>query len=171
MKIIIERITNPYTIWRAVQPIINKEKSALIISDKISNTRIRNLICLIAFSEGKFPTTYLEVHLVPGHMTVWMLEPLVRKICNKVSNWKGWILSQGAHQLVINKINSILNTFLLGEQSGKAKRKWGAWSKLYESMGKGGLGVRFIGEVHKSFFMKFVWRLMSVDNFWTRFLD
>lgn len=35
-------------------------------------------------------------------------------------------------------------------------------------MREGKLGIRNIGEVQKTFFMKFVWRLMSADNLGTK---
>lgn len=67
-------------------------------------------------------------------------------------------------RLVINKINYVLSTFLWSESNGKAKRKSGTCSKLCKPMGEGGINGRDLGEVQKAFFIKSVWRLLSVEN-------
>lgn len=59
--------------------LINKEKSAMFMSNKISNTKMRELIHLSCFSEGKMPTTYLDASLASRGLTAPMLEPLVFK--------------------------------------------------------------------------------------------
>lgn len=74
-------------------------------------------------------------------------------------------LSMAAHTLailpmtlkVIQSINTILATFLLAEKNGNVKCKWEAWDKLCKSIEEGGLGVRKLTEVNKSFQMKFAW--------------
>lgn len=70
---------------------------------------------------------------------------------------------------VLKKINSIMATFLWGESNGKAKRKWDSCSKLCKPVEGGGIGVKDIQEVQKAFFIEFAWRLLLVDNLWTKF--
>lgn len=75
--------------------VINKEESALFMSNQISNIRRRELICLIEFREGQFSVTYFRAPLSLGCMTSRMLEPLVKKkIRNKVVSWKWRLLLQ-----------------------------------------------------------------------------
>lgn len=59
--------------------------------------------------------------------------------------------------------------FLWGANQGKAKCKWGSWLKLCKPIGEGGIGVHDLSEVQKAFFMKFAWRLLTMDNLWTQF--
>ncbi|KAG2411216.1 hypothetical protein I3760_Q020700 [Carya illinoinensis] len=71
--------------------------------------------------------------------------------------------------MVLRKINTILSSFLWGENNGKGKRKWCYWDKVCKPVSECGVGVRDLAKVQKSFHMKFAWRLMAVDNLWTRF--
>lgn len=93
-----------------------------------------------------------------------------------MAGWKVRLLSQGGrlillkhvlscmatHLLVVlsvqlvslKKINSILSTFFWGDVCADCGR---------------GLGLRKFVHVQRSFHMKFAWRLLTLDNLWTRF--
>ncbi|KAG2682183.1 hypothetical protein I3760_11G180000 [Carya illinoinensis] len=126
---------------------------------------------------------YLGGPLSSGRLTARMFEPLASKIRGKVAIWKGRLLSQGGclilirhvlscmathtlavlavPKMVLRKINTILSSFLWGENNGKGKRKWCSWDKVCKPVSKGGVGVRDLAKVQKSFHMKFAWRLMT----------
>lgn len=70
---------------------------------------------------------------------------------------------------MFSRLLSILSRFFWGEGHGKAKRKWLALSKLCKPTMEGGIGVRDFSEVQKAKHMKFAWRLLPMDNLWTRF--
>lgn len=53
---------------------INKDKSTLFLSNKITSSRRMGLVLLTDFWEGKFPVTYLGVSLILGWMTSRMLD-------------------------------------------------------------------------------------------------
>ncbi|XP_057965296.1 uncharacterized mitochondrial protein AtMg00310-like [Malania oleifera] len=170
---------------------ISKEKSAVFFSKKIPIWWKRSLIRLTRFVEGVFPVIYLGVPLISGRLTIRSLEPLVQKIKKE----GGWVEVKAAlarwssnslrhvltcmvtHLLVVldipkavhKNMNSILSTFFWGEINGKPKVKWCSWSKLCKPTSEGGLGVCDFGEVQKSLHMKFAWRLMTLDNLWTKF--
>lgn len=55
----------------------------------------------------------------------------------------------------IQSINSILVTFFWNESNGTVKCKWRAWEKLCKSIEEGGIGVRKLTDINKSFLMKF----------------
>lgn len=44
-----------------------------------------------------------------------------------------------------------------------------AWKKLRKPTIKAGIGVRDFFEVQKALYLKFAWRLLTMDNLWTRF--
>lgn len=127
---------------------INKAKSSLFISNKISLLRRRGLLRLAGFSKDRFSMTYLRAPIILRRMTCRKLEPLVDKIHNKVASWNGKVLSQGDRLILIRNVLScmashtfaklpiplmtiqhihyILATFFWGEQNGRMKRNWGA---------------------------------------------
>ncbi|KAJ0095449.1 hypothetical protein Patl1_15066 [Pistacia atlantica] len=143
------------------------------------------------FVEGKFSITYLGVPLVSGRLTSRHLEPLIEKIRRKIAGWKLKLLSQGGrltlmkhvlacmstHLLavlnvpmkVFSRLNSLLSTFFLGDLNGKPRMKWCAWDRICKPYKEGGLGIQNFHEVQMSLHMKFAWRLVTVDNLWTRF--
>lgn len=47
----------------------------------------------------------------------------------------------------------------------------GAWTKLYKPVEEGGIGVRGLREIKRSFHMKFACRLLSDDSLWNRFFE
>lgn len=65
-----------------------------------------------------------------------------------------------------NKLYSLI--FLLERESNeRGQMKWCAWSKIYIPVEEGGAGTKDLSDVKKSFHMKFVWRLMTIDNIWS----
>lgn len=56
---------------------------------------------------------------------------------------------------VIQIINSIFATFFGGENNESVKRKWGGWEKLCKMVKGGGIGVKKLTEINKSFHIKF----------------
>ncbi|KAF5468900.1 hypothetical protein F2P56_013011 [Juglans regia] len=171
--------------------LINKEKSTFFFSKSISTARRRNLKRTTGLVEGNFPLTYLGVPLVSGRLTSRELEPLIEKIRRKIAGWKVNLLSQGGrltlmkhvlacistHMLavlnvplrVFKKLNSLLSTFFWGELNGRPRMKWISWEKVCKPYKEGGPGMRNFDEVQRSLHMKFAWRLLTVDNLWTKF--
>lgn len=74
-------------------------------------------------------------------------------------------------KMVIMKINAILSSFFWRESNGRGKIKWGAWSKICKLVEEGGVGLGDLNDVKKSFHMKFVWHLMTIENLWTCFFE
>ncbi|XP_040991014.1 uncharacterized protein LOC121238253 [Juglans microcarpa x Juglans regia] len=171
--------------------LINKEKSAFFFSNSITLARRRNLMRSTGFVEGKFPVTYLGVPLVSGRLTSRDLKPLIEKIRRKIAGWKLNLLSQGGrltlmkhvlacittHLLavlnvplkVFKKLNFLLSTFFLGELNGRPRMKWCSWDRICKPYKEGGFGMRNFDEVQRSLQMKIAWRLLIVDNLWTKF--
>ncbi|KAJ0074622.1 hypothetical protein Patl1_37562 [Pistacia atlantica] len=143
------------------------------------------------FVEGKFLVTYLGVPLVSGCLTSTHLVLLIEKIRRKIASWKLKLLSQGGrltlmkhvlacmstHLLavlnvpmkVFSRLNSLMSTFFWGDLNGKPRMKWCVWDRICKPYKEGGLGIRNFHEVQRSLHMKFAWRLVTVDNLWTKF--
>ncbi|KAJ0086550.1 hypothetical protein Patl1_07518 [Pistacia atlantica] len=171
--------------------LINREKSAVYFSKSITLARRRMLMRTTGFVEGKFPFTYLGVPMVSGRLTSRHLEPLVEKVRRRIAGWKSKLLSQGGrltlmkhvltcmstHLLavlnvpmkVFSRLNSLMATFFWGDTNGKQKMKWCAWDRICKPYKEGGLGIRNFHEVQRALHMKFAWRLVTVDNLWTKF--
>ncbi|KAJ0088691.1 hypothetical protein Patl1_32423 [Pistacia atlantica] len=171
--------------------LINKEKLAVYFSKSITLARRRILMRTTGFVEGKFPFTYLGVPMVSGRLTSRHLEPLVEKVRRRIAGWKSKLLSQGGrltlmkhvlacmstHLLavlnvpmkVFSRLNSLMATFFWGDTNGKQKMKWCAWDRICKPYKEGGLGIRNFHEVQRALHMKFAWRLVTVDNLWTKF--
>lgn len=47
--------------------------------------------------------------------------------------------------------------------------KWCAWTKVCKPVVERGTDIKELGDVIRSFQMKFAWRLMTVNNLWTNF--
>lgn len=98
------------------------------------------------FNMGSFPCHYLSVPLHVGRLTSKMLTPLVQKIRDKISGWKGKLLSDGEKLVLLHQVLSSLSLYLLfivkvsnvvmsqivrvcvhffyGDFNGKPKKKW-----------------------------------------------
>lgn len=72
-------------------------------------------------------------------------------------------------KMVITRINVSLSTLFWDESNDIRKRKWSAWTKICKPVEEGGAGIRDMQNVKRAFHMMFSWRLLTVDNLWTRF--
>lgn len=126
---------------------INKEKTAIFLSNKISIARKRNLKRLTGFSERKFPFKYLGVPIVTSKLKVADLEELLIKVQKKISGWKMRLLSGGGRVIlsrhvlssmamhllavlhlpnqIISDLNRLMSSFFWGEIDGRGKKKMG----------------------------------------------
>ncbi|KAF5472990.1 hypothetical protein F2P56_009642 [Juglans regia] len=74
-----------------------------------------------------------------------------------------------ATYLGVPLVSGRLTARTLEPLNGKGKRKGCSWSNCCKPIYEGGLGIRDLVEVEKSLHMKFVWRMLTVDNLWTIF--
>ncbi|KAF5475233.1 hypothetical protein F2P56_007063 [Juglans regia] len=181
-------VLNDYERWSRQR--VNKEKSTIFFSKKLSLGRKREILAENGFVEGHFPFTYLGVPIVDGKLKASHFGPLLEKMGKKVSGLKCRLLSQGDHlillphvfstmpmhllfalhvpKLVFKKLQGLFANFFWGEQGGKSKWKWRAWQKLYVPMEVGGIGVSDPDEVQKSLFLKFGWNLLTKNFLWAK---
>ncbi|KAL9668212.1 hypothetical protein QQ045_002588 [Rhodiola kirilowii] len=144
-----------------------------------------------SFSEGKFPTTYLEAPLFPGRVKIEYLQKVEEHICGRITGWMRNMLSLGGritlvesslnsmavHVLaslpnpaaVINHIRSLLSNFIW-DSGGQSRRHWVSWPDICKDKRAGGLGIRHLDDIRKGFQYKLAWRCMDPSSLWGRFV-
>lgn len=93
--------------------LISNEKLALYFSKHINLAQRRDLLQHSGFVEGTFPATYLGVPLVSSRLTARSIEPLVKKIHDKVASRKVRLLSQAGCLILLKHVLSCMATHLL----------------------------------------------------------
>ncbi|XP_042964017.1 uncharacterized protein LOC122298309 [Carya illinoinensis] len=182
-------VLNLYENWTG--QVLNKNKSAILFSNKISNTRKSSILRMTGFSEGSFPFKYLGVPIVVGRLKVCDFGDLIGNFNKKIAGWKMKMLSTGGrvnllrHVLssmaihlmavlhvpngVYRVLNRIMSSFFWGDVEGKGKRKWVAWKHICHPTEEGGLGIRDFEDVQRALHMKFAWRLLQGHSLWADF--
>ena len=183
------RVFEKYENWSG--HMINKDKTSMFFSRKISLARKRALKRMTGFSEGSFPFKYLGVPIVLGRLKQRHLEEMVNKVWKKISGWKMKILSSGGRLIllrhvlssmalhlfavlqvpnsIIKVLNRLMSTFFWGEVNGKGKKKWVAWTNICKPVEEGGLGLRNLDDMQKALHMRFAWNLIQGKSLWARF--
>ncbi|XP_042964739.1 uncharacterized protein LOC122298962 [Carya illinoinensis] len=182
-------VLNLYETWTG--QILNKNKSAILFSKKISDPRKSSIIRMIGFSEGSFPFNYLGVPIVMGRLKVCDFGDLIGRFNKKVAGWKMKLLSTGGRVILLRHVlssmathlmvvlhvphgvyvalNRIMSSFFWGDFEGKGKRKWVAWKYTCQPTEEGGLGIRDFEEVQRALHMKFAWHLLQGHSLWADF--
>ncbi|KAG6658189.1 hypothetical protein CIPAW_04G143500 [Carya illinoinensis] len=80
---------------------INKDKTSMFFSQKITSACKRALKRMTRFSEGSFPFKYLGVPIVLGRLKHAHLEGMVNEVWKKISGWKMKILSSGGRLILL----------------------------------------------------------------------
>ncbi|KAF1877237.1 hypothetical protein Lal_00012008 [Lupinus albus] len=131
-----------------------------------STRKISSLASFLGFSAGELPFTYFGVPFFVGKPKKVHLQPIVHKILNKMTTWKGSTLSiMGRVELVDKGIRN----FVWCGDIGKKKLVNVAWSKVCSSMQSGGLRLRSMKLMNKAALLKLAWDMRSSNQDWTKF--
>lgn len=88
---------------------ISLEKSKFYVGSSTTHSRIKSIADMLGFKSGCLPFTYLGVPIFKGKPRKVHLLPIADKIKNKLSSWKGSMLSiMGRVRLVSSIIQSML---------------------------------------------------------------
>ncbi|XP_058751681.1 uncharacterized protein LOC131624783 [Vicia villosa] len=122
---------------------------------------------------------------------VW--QEVIDNIKSRLSKWKGRNISIGgrvtligsvlnvipiftlsfykAPSKILQAIRSLLSNFLwCGNEKSKCIQ-WVKWENICKPKGKGGLGIRDVGEMNKYLLLKWKWRILKEDKaIWSNFL-
>ena len=140
------------------------------------------------FAEGALPVRYLGLPL----LTKAMRKTLVEKIRSKINTWTCRYLSYaGRLQLIKAVLMSIVNfwaavfrlpsgcikeveqlcaSFLWTGPELKSTGAKVAWKEICKLKSEGGLGIRALKEVNKVYGLKLIWRLLSGDSLWGKWI-
>ncbi|KAK9271890.1 hypothetical protein L1049_002255 [Liquidambar formosana] len=154
--------------------------------------RINIIARSCGFQHKKLPITYLGAPLFSGCPSLLIFENLLVKIRQKVVGWRSKLLSQGGRLVLIRHVLSSMPIYLLsamhfptsiikdserifsdffwGDSNGKKRRKWIAWESICCPCSEGGLNIRSVTNVMKSFRIKQAWAIFTSDSLWARFM-
>lgn len=170
---------------------ISIEKSTLYMAG-VEDTERGRVLQNYPFAEGKLPVRYLGLPLMTKAMNKQDYLPLVERIRGKINTWTCRFLTYaGRLQLIQSVLMSIVNfwssvfrlpgkcmeevehlcAFFLWSgpmlKSGGAKV---AWKDLCKLKCEGGLGVRVLKEVNIVYGLKLIWRMLSGDSMWGKWI-
>ncbi|XP_060182320.1 uncharacterized protein LOC132611981 [Lycium barbarum] len=117
---------------------------------------------------------------------------LIKKVKNKLQNWKGKLLSFGGKAVrinsvlqsipiymlsavvptkyTINELHKIFESFYWSTNEEGKSRHWSSWDKVCLPKEEGGLGFRSLDDVSKAFFSKLWWKFRTSNTLWSAFM-
>lgn len=151
--------------------------------------QLRNFL---GFSYGSIPFTYLGVPIFHGKPKRIHLQPIADRIKNKLSLWKGSLLTiMGIFQLVrsiihgmliysfhiykwpsslLKSLDKCLRNFIWSGKPNKRKLVTVAWQKLWSPCNEGDLGLRSLRSINNAALLKLCWEMFSTQNQWAQLL-
>src|SRR5438270_446748 len=170
---------------------INKDNSCYI-NERPNSSRDTIIKSITGFQKESLPIEYLGCPLYRGRPTKDIFTNLISKIQNRVSGWMGKLLSLGGKLVLIKsvlqalplylialikppksiiyEINRIMSNFFWHDYDGSHKLHWVKWASLCLPTDEGGLGLRDIGDISKSYALKLWWRFREKNTLWAKFL-
>lgn len=171
--------------------VINCSKST-IYSNSISNIRMNRTVQFLNFNIGTLPFNYLEVLIFKGKPKASHFQPVVDKICVKLSTWKASLLSMaGRVQLIRSVIQSMMmynislyswpaslikqveqkiRNFIWSGDQDKRKLVTVAWKKICRPSSQGGLNLRSLHSLNNASNLKLYWELLNSEKAWAKLL-
>eukprot|EP00253_Pinus_taeda_P023068 PITA_23068 len=170
---------------------INSRKSQVCVADfeRRERTRMANLFPFL-LQPLDSPFKYLGFWLKPAAYKKEDWNYLIAKIEAKISHWSfRWLSRAGRLTLiksvllailvywaaltwvpkgVMEKIRRICCRFLWAGKNESSVLPWVAWDKVARPKDWGGWGIKILPEFSLSLAAKSGWRLITMDNLWTR---
>ncbi|XP_055814323.1 uncharacterized protein LOC129883750 [Solanum dulcamara] len=172
--------------------LINKHKSHFMIPSNAFKSTVLRIKRIRGFNQKNSPITYLGCPIYIGRQRVIYYSDLISKIVNRITGWQAKILSYGGRVVLvkhviqampihllsastplsttIKQIQSITANFFWGWKNDKRKYHWSSWKNLSYPYDEGGIGVRQITDMAKSFQYKQWWVLRTKNTLWGEFL-
>lgn len=168
---------------------ISLEKSTIFIAGVEEGTQAE-ILAHFPFESGCLPVRYLGLPLLSKRMSVNDYSPLVERVRKRLSSLTARHLSLvGRLPLIASVIHSLVNfwmsVFKLPKQCIKEIDQlcsaflWSGpalntnkvvWSDVCKPKEKGGLGLRSLEEMNKVSTLKLIWRILSYNSLWVRWI-
>ena len=170
---------------------ISIEKSTIYMAG-VSRDERSSVLKDFPFAEGALPVRYLGLPLMTKVMNKQDYLPLVERIRCKINSWTCRLLSYaGRLQLIKAVLMSIVNFWAAGFRlpskcmkdveclcdlflwSGPVLKSAGAKiarKDISKMESEGGLGIRVLKEVNMVYGLKLIWRLLSGDSLWGKWI-
>ena len=178
-----------FEVWSGLS--ISVEKSTIYMAG-VSVDEKRSILTNFEFAEGELPVRYLGLPLMTQAMRTQDYYPLLEHIKSKINSWTCRYLSYaGRLQLIISvfvsivnfwisvfripsscikEVESICSAFLWTGPVLKTSNAKVAWKEICCIKSEGGLGIRDLREVNKVYGLKLIWRLLTGDSLWGKWV-
>ncbi|OVA11801.1 hypothetical protein BVC80_637g3 [Macleaya cordata] len=129
-------------------------------------TLINSIVRITGYQHKVNHMTYLGAPIYDGRGKVIYFDDLLTKIRNKIVGWKANFLTQGGKLTA----NHMIANFFWGSFEGKPKRNWVSWDNICTPLVEGGLGVRNLKDMVRSFRLKSLWGVIANSSNWAAFI-
>ncbi|KAH0718271.1 hypothetical protein KY285_014302 [Solanum tuberosum] len=172
--------------------LINKEKSPVYMFSKVATAQLQEVEEITGVGKGTFPFKYLGCPIFHSRKEKVYYNELIKKVKDKLQNWKGRLLSYGGKAVLINSVLQSMPIYLLSalfptkytieeihkvfarffwsnKEEGKS-RHWASWKSLCLPKEEGGLAFRDLFDVSKALFAKLWWKFRTTRSMWSNFM-
>ena len=172
--------------------LINGDKSHFLIHPNAFNSTRDRIKRLTGFKQKQGPITYLGCPLFVGRPRNAYFSNLINKVISRITGWQTKQLSFGGkavlskhvlqalpiHLLtavtppntIIKQIQMLIADFFWGWQNNRRKYHWSSWKNLSYPYEEGGIGMRNLHDICKSFQFKQWWTFRTKHTLWGDFL-
>nr|XP_027082134.1 uncharacterized protein LOC113704429 [Coffea arabica] len=172
---------------------INAGKSCFLVHPKVGLSRRMAIQRLTGFMYKPFPIKYLGFPLYCGRRKKEFFGGLCQAVLLRIQSWQNRVLSQGGkivllkhvlssmpiHLLmaasppkaIFQELEGMFANFLWGASEGGPKYHWIRWQDLCVPQDAGGVGLRQLEDVYKSFSIKLWWNFRAKTSLWAQFMQ
>ncbi|XP_059288169.1 uncharacterized protein LOC132041474 [Lycium ferocissimum] len=158
--------------------LINREKSSFYMHQNTAASLFQEVENITGFSRGAFHFKYLRCPIFHSRKKKVYYNDLIKKVKDKLQNWKGRLLTFGGEAILINSVLQSMPLYLLSA-SAMEPTKYSLnelhkifarfyWSNKEE--GRSGLGFRSLFDVSKALFAKLRWRFRTGVTIWATYM-
>ncbi|XP_055824484.1 uncharacterized protein LOC129893019 [Solanum dulcamara] len=141
--------------------LINRDKSHFMIPSNAFNSTVRRIKQVTGFRQKNSPITYLGCPLYIGRQKLIYYSDLIAKVVARITGWQAKILNYGGRATLVKHVIQALPIHLLSASSPP---------NLSYPHDEGGIGVRQISDVAKSFQYKQWWTFRTKTSLWGDFI-
>nr|XP_026429227.1 uncharacterized protein LOC113325233 [Papaver somniferum] len=144
--------------------VINKQKSKFFVGGTTDSKR-KKITDQMQMELSEFPDKYLDVILGPGRVKVhqvWGVVEMIYPVYTMfVYKWP---------KVIIHECERIIRNFLWTGDPSEKKLVTVKWEEINAQIAEGGLGLRRLEVINKALLMTLLWRILTEDEEWTRFM-